>query len=250
MKRKGYKGIHAIYLFFFVLFLWQGIALVIDKSFFPPLSDILLNIVMTFWGKIAAHAFYSLRRIMTGILLTLLAGVPLGILMGYLKKVDFLFSPLLYFSYPVPKMALLPIVMLLFGLGETAKIVMIFLITFFPVVVNIRDDVKNIPQEVFYPVLSLGAGHFQIIKEIILPGVVPVALTSLRLGFGTAISVLFFTENFGTEYGLGYFIMDAWMRVNYIEMYSGIFILSMIGLILFVAIDALENILCPWRDDR
>ena len=250
MKRKGYQGIHGIYLFFFVLLLWQGLALLLDKPFLPPVSDILLNILMTFWGKIAVHALYSLRRILIGIVFTLLAGVPLGILMGYLKKIDFLFSPLLYFSYPVPKMALLPIVMLLFGLGETAKIVMIFLITFFPVVVNIRDDVKNIPLEVFYPVLSLGAGHFQIIKEIILPGAMPVALTSLRLGIGTAISVLFFTENFGTEYGLGYFIMDAWMRVNYIEMYSGILILSMIGLLLFVAIDSLENKLCPWREDR
>ncbi|MBU3114201.1 ABC transporter permease [Clostridium lacusfryxellense] len=137
--------------------------------------------------------------------------------------------------------------MLIFGLGDFTKIVMIFLITFFPVVVNIKDEVKNIPQEVFYPMYSLGATNLQIIKEIILPGTIKSILTSIRIGIGTAISVLFFTENFGTEYGMGYFIMDSWMRINYIQMYSGILILSLIGLLFFILIDFLEGLLCPWR---
>ena len=175
MKRKGYKGIHAIYLFFFVLFLWQGIALVIDKSFFPPLSDILLNIVMTFWGKIAAHAFYSLRRIMTGILLTLLAGVPLGILMGYLKKVDFLFA--FFILYPVPKMAL-PIVIL--SVWEKQRNCNFF-DYIFSVVVNIRDDVKNIPGGI-YPFFQWGA-IFKLSKNHHREWCLA---ASLRLGIGTA----------------------------------------------------------------
>jgi NitT/TauT family transport system permease protein len=94
---------------------------------------------------------------------------------------------------------------------------------------------------------SLGANQFQVIKEIIFPAIIPSILTSLRLGIGTAISILFFTENFGTEYGMGYFIMDAWMRISYINMYSGIIILSLLGLTIFITIDFLENILCPWR---
>ena len=150
--------------------------------------------------------------------------------MGYFKKIDLILSPIIYFSYPIPKIALLPIVMLIFGLGDLTKIVMIFLITFFPVVVNIKDEVKNIPEDVFYTMYSLGATNIQIIKEIVFPGSLKAILTSLRISIGTAISVLFFTENFGTEYGMGYFIMDSWMRINYIQMYSGILILSIIGL--------------------
>jgi len=167
--------------------------------------------------------------------------------MGYFKKIDLILSPIVYFNYPVPKIALLPIVMLIFGLGDSTKIVMIFLITFFPVVVNIRDEVKNIPEEVFYPMYSLGATNYQIAKEIIFPGILKAILTSLRLSIGTAISVLFFTENFGTEYGMGYFIMDSWMRINYIQMYSGILILSIIGLLFFIIIDIAEVIFCPWK---
>ena len=207
----------------------------------------LINIFKDFKSQIIIHALFSLKRIIIGIMLTLAIGVPLGVAMGYFKRVDRLFSPLMYFSYPIPKIALLPIVMLILGLGESTKIVMILLITFFPVVVNIRDDVRNISSEVYYPMVSLGASNLQILKEIVLPGIIPTILTSIRIGIGTAISILFFTENFGTEYGMGYFIMDSWMRVNYVQMYSGIIVLSLLGLSFFIVIDIMENLICGWK---
>lgn len=247
MSLKEYKLTNYIIAFFIIFGLWQIIAMIINKPLFPPPYAIIINIITTFKSDIAIHVVYSFNRIIVGLLFTLAIGVPSGILMGYFKKIDSIFSPIIYFNYPIPKIALLPIVMLIFGLGDLTKIMMIFLITFFPVVVNIRDEVKNIPEEVFYPLYSLGATNFQIIKEIIFPGILKALLTSLRIGIGTAISVLFFTENFGTEYGMGYFIMDSWMRINYIQMYSGILILSIIGLFFFIITDVLEGIFCPWR---
>ncbi len=246
MRLKEYKSISFIYAFVLIFILWQTIGVILGKAIFPAPLKIIVNIGKTFQSQIAIHAIYSLRRIVIGILLTLLLGIPLGILMGYFKKVDSILSPILYFNYPIPKIALLPIVMLIFGLGELTKIVMIFMITFFPIVINIRDEVRNIPEEVLYPMYSLGADTPQIINEIILPATIPAILTSLRIGIGTAISVLFFTENFGTEYGMGYFIMDSWMRINYIQMYSGILILSTMGLIFFITIDLLEVHICSW----
>jgi len=247
MRLKEYKLLNFIIPLFIIFGLWQITAMIINKQLFPPPYAIIINIFTTFKSDIAIHVIYSFNRIIVGLLLTLVIGVPIGILMGYFKKIDLIFSPIIYFNYPIPKIALLPIVMLIFGLGDLTKIVMIFLITFFPVVVNIRDEVKNIPEEVFYPMYSLGATNFQIIKEIIFPGILKALLTSLRIGIGTAISVLFFTENFGTEYGMGYFIMDSWMRINYIQMYSGILILSVIGLFFFIITDILEGIFCPWK---
>jgi NitT/TauT family transport system permease protein len=247
MKLKEYKLSNFILAFFIIFGLWQFASVLINKPLFPLPSKIIINIFKTFHSQIAIHALYSLKRIIIGIGLTLAIGVPLGVLMGYFKKVDSLMSPILYFNYPVPKIALLPIVMLILGLGDSTKIFMIFLITFFQVVVNIRDSVRNIPEEIFYPLYSLGASNLDIINEIILPGILPTILTSLRLGIGTAISVLFFAENYGTEYGMGYFIMDSWMRVNYIEMYSGILVLSIMGLLFFVIIDIIENLICPWK---
>lgn len=247
MRVKEYKSLQIVFAFILIFILWQVTAKVSQTPILPTPLDVLINIIENIQSEMGIHVLYSLRRIIVGILFTLFIGVPLGILMGYFKKVDILISPILYFNYPVPKIALLPIIMLLFGLGDITKVIMIFLITFFPIVVNIRDEVKNIPKEVFYPMYSLGASEFEIIKEIVLPGITPALLTSLRIGIGTAISVLFFTENFGTQYGMGYFIMDSWMRINYIQMYSGILILSIIGLLFFVLIDVLETILCPWK---
>ncbi|MCJ7687790.1 MAG: ABC transporter permease [Clostridiaceae bacterium] len=247
MKLKEYKIINFVIAFFIIFGLWQVATMFINKPLFPQPFEILINIFSTFRQDIAIHVIYSFNRIIVGLLFTLAIGIPIGILMGYFKKIDLILSPIVYFNYPIPKIALLPIVMLIFGLGDLTKIVMIFLITFFPVVVNIRDEVKNIPEQVFYPMYSLGATNYQIAKEIIFPGILNAILTSLRLSIGTAISVLFFTENFGTEYGMGYFIMDSWMRVNYIQMYSGILILSIIGVFFFILIDILEGIFCPWK---
>jgi NitT/TauT family transport system permease protein len=182
-----------------------------------------------------------------GVVLSVIVGIPIGLCMGYFVKWDRALSPLIYLTYPIPKIALLPVVMLLFGLGELSKILMIFLIIVFQVIVAVRDGVKSIPKETYYPLYSLGAGFMDVFREILMPASLPKFLTSIRVAMATAISVLFFTETFGTQYGMGYFIMDAWMRVNYLEMYSGIVVLSSIGLILFGAIDYLDQKICHWQ---
>ncbi|MFD3158338.1 ABC transporter permease [Haloimpatiens sp. FM7330] len=248
MKLGEYKKINFLYAFILIFVLWQIIAVIINKPILPTPFNILKYTFENFSSEMVMHVLYSLRRILLGITFTVIIAVPLGIIMGYYKKADLILSPIMYFNYPIPKIALLPVVMLLFGLEEWTKIIMIFLITFFPIVVNIRDKVKNIPEEVYYPMYSLGASNFQIIKEIVFPGIYSTILTSIRIGIGTAISILFFTENFGTEYGMGYFIMDSWMRINYIQMYSSIVVLSFIGLTLFIMIDLLEKLICPWKN--
>jgi NitT/TauT family transport system permease protein len=137
--------------------------------------------------------------------------------------------------------------MLSFGIGEASKIIMIMLIVLFQVIVAARDAVKDIPKETYYSYSSLGASKGRIFKDIVLPASLSGLLTSIRIGLGTAISVLFFTETFGTKYGMGYFIMDSWMRVNYLEMYAGIVVLSIIGFLLFMLVDKLEDRVCRWR---
>jgi NitT/TauT family transport system permease protein len=248
MKLSEYKKINFLYALLLIFALWQAASVLVNKEILPTPLSVIEYIFKNLSKEIMLHISYSFKRILIGLLATVIVGVPVGIVMGYYKKVDSILSPILYFNYPVPKIALLPIVMLFFGLGEMPKFIMIFLITFFPVVVNIRDKVKSISEEIYYPMYSLGASDFQIIYEIVLPATLPVILTSVRIGIGTAISILFFTENFGTEYGMGYYIMDSWMRVSYIQMYSAILILSFIGLMFFIVTDILESFLCPWKD--
>ncbi len=246
MNRKG-PGVWYIYgtIIFFVL--WQAVASWVKLPIIPPPGLVMVNLFNIFLPQIAIHGFYSLWRILAGVCLGVLIGIPLGLCMGYFPRWDKLFSPLVYLTYPIPKIALLPVVMLIFGLDELSKVLMIFLIIVFQVIVAVRDGVKSIPKETYYPLYSLGAGYLDIFREILIPASMPKFLTALRVAMATAVSVLFFTETFGTQYGMGYFIMDAWLRVNYLEMYSGIVALSSIGLTLFSTIDYLERKICGWQ---
>lgn len=200
-----------------------------------------------FLSSIAVHATYSLGRIALGLAIAVGVGYPIGIFMGYAAGVDRILAPFVYLLYPVPKIALLPILMLLAGVGELSKVLMIFLIIVFQVIIAVRDAVRSIPQETYVPLLSLGASFFSIFRHILWPASLPKFITAVRVAMATAISVLFFTETFGSQYGLGYFIMDAWLRVNYLEMYAGIVVLSILGLLLFSILDFIEMKVCRWQ---
>jgi ABC-type nitrate/sulfonate/bicarbonate transport system, permease component len=238
----AYAG--AILLFFSA---WWLLAKAVSLPIIPLPELVLATLGRVFFQSIAIHGVYSLWRIMAGLFLAIAVGLPLGVLLGYFPKLDKVLSPVVYLTYPIPKIALLPIVMLLFGVGEAAKILLIFLIVVFQVIVAVRDGIRLIPAETYYPLNSLGASFYRIFCDILWPASLPKFITAVRVAMATAISVLFFTETFGTQFGLGYFIMDAWLRVNYLEMYAGIFVLSLMGLVLFGIIDLLERCFCSWQ---
>ena len=231
----------------FLLLLWYVISLIVHLPIIPSPLAVMKRLALIFSDTIAIHAVYSIWRIFAGVCLAIIIGIPLGILMGYVKKIDTLFAPIIYLTYPIPKIALLPILMLLCGIGEMPKVLMIFLIIIFQILVALRDGIKAIPREIFYPLYSLGAPFSAIFTKILWPAVLPNFLTALRVAMGTAISVLFFTETFGTQYGMGYFIMDAWLRVNYLDMYAGIVVLSLMGLFFFGILDLAEGYYCKWK---
>ena len=213
----------------------------------PDPMRVLSRLALVFSGSIAVHGAYSLLRIGAGLLLAVAIGYPIGVLMGYFRRADAILSPLVYLTYPIPKIALLPILMLLAGIGEMSKILMIFLIIVFQVVIAVRDGIRAISAERYFPLYSLGASFGQVFFHVILPASLPKFITAVRVAMATAVSVLFFTETFGTQYGMGYYIMDAWLRVNYLDMYAGIVTLSAIGLLLFGVIDLFEHFACRWK---
>ena len=231
---------------FLCLVLWAVTAQILQMPVIPSPEQVILRLVQKFPDTIAVHAGYSLLRIVLGLVVAVAVGYPVGVLMGYFPRVNRLLAPILYLTYPVPKIALLPVVMLLFGVGETSKMLLVFLIIVFQVVVAVRDAVAAIPPETYAPLRVLGATFAQIVRHIIVPASLPKFITAVRVAMATAISVLFFTETFGTQYGIGYYIMDAWLRVNYLDMYAGITVLSTMGLVLFILLDWAERRLCAW----
>lgn len=233
----------------FIIFniLWYLLAVTVNMRVLPKPLDIYLNMNNLYGEKLYIHVLASLYRVAGGLGISLIIGVFIGLIMAYSRMWNRLLNPLVYFTYPVPKTALLPVVMLLFGLGDSSKIIVIVLILVFQIIVAVRDAVINIPSETYNPIRSLGASRLQIFKHITLPAILPELLTTLRLSIGTALSILFFTEGYGTQYGIGYYILDAWTRIDYKGMYAGIVVLSLLGFTLFILIDILEETLCKWK---
>ena len=227
--------------------IWFICSLLMNSRILPSPLKIYANLPKILENKFYIHIFASFYRVGIGLLLAFIIGITIGLIMGYSDKMNKLLNPLIYFTYPIPKMALLPIAMTIGGLGDASKITMIVLITVFPIIVSVRDSVINVSKENYNMLLSLGANNLEQFYHVTLPSILPDILTNIRLSIGTAFSILFFSEAYGTNKGVGYFIQDSWSRINYIDLYSGIFILSILGLILFILIDVIENKLCKWK---
>ncbi|ERK28577.1 ABC transporter permease [Clostridium intestinale] len=227
--------------------LWYLFSLKVNMKILPRPTEVYLNMFELSNQELYKHVFVSLYRVSSGIIISLIIGSLIGLLMAYSKTWNKILNPLVYFTYPIPKTALLPIVMLLYGLGDKSKIIIIVLILVFQIIVAVRDAALNIPYETYNPIRSLGASKLQIFSHITLPAILPELLTTLRLSIGTALSILFFAEGYGTKYGIGYYILDAWSRISYLEMYTGIIILGLLGFVLFMLIDILEESLFKWK---
>ncbi|HHY81394.1 MAG TPA: ABC transporter permease [Clostridiales bacterium] len=225
---------------------WLIASLLLNINVIPSPFAVYKDLGSLFTNKIIIHILYSLRRIALGLVLSLAVGIPTGIIMAYSEKANRILYPLIYFSYPIPKTALLPIAMLLWGMRDGSKIAIIFLIIVFQVIVSVRDSVLNINASMYQVVTSAGASKSQIIRHVTLPAILPELLTSIRVSLGTAVSILFFVEAYGTKYGMGYYIIDAWSRINYIDMYAGILVISVIGFALFVLVDYAAEKICKW----
>lgn len=231
----------------FILLCWHLLALALHSNILPTPYQALRTFVEVFAGQLWPHFCVSAYRVFASLALALLAAVPFGLLLGRVEKLDRLFAPVVYIVYPIPKIVLLPIVFLILGLGDQSKIFMIWLIVFFQILVTARDAAKGVPRQNIYSMRSLGAGRWQIFRHVIFPASLPKIITSLRISLGTAIAVLFFVESFATTEGLGYFIMDAWSRMDYAEMFAGIIGMSLLGLILYAIVDLAEAIFCRWQ---
>jgi NitT/TauT family transport system permease protein len=230
----------------FIMFniIWYIAAVIVNMRVLPKPTDIYFNMNKLYGENLYIHVLVSLYRVSSGLIIALFLGVSLGLIMAYSKTWNKILNPLVYFTYPIPKTALLPIVMLLFGLGDSSKIILIVLILVFQIIVAARDAALNIEPETYNLIRSLGASRLQVFRNITIPAILPALLTNLRLSIGTALSILFFAEGYGTQLGIGYYILDAFNRIDYISMYAGILILSITGFMLFISIDILEETFC------
>jgi ABC-type nitrate/sulfonate/bicarbonate transport system permease component len=225
--------------------LWHLLSVILDSIALPTPLTVLFALIASLKGDLISHLIISAFRIGYGIALAFSLAVPIGLL-SHERRVDKFVAPLIYMLYPIPHIVLLPVIILLFGIGDLSKIIMIALIVFFQILVTTRDASRNISGNYIYPMLSLGASKKEIYKHVILPASFPKILTAMRISVGTSIAVLFFVESFATTRGLGYLIMDAWSRANYPDLYAAIVTMALLGFGVYVLIDRVERKVCRW----
>lgn len=231
-----------------VLAVWQIAALLINR---PVLPGPLL-VAVTLWRELGngliGHFLASLWRVVASTALAIALAAPAGLVMGQSKRVNAIFSPVVYLLYPIPKVVLVPVVLLLLGIGNLSKIVIIFLILFFQILVLVRDHSAALRPELIQSVRSLGAGRRALFRFVYLPASLPAILTALRQSVGTAVAVLYVAELFATQKGLGYYIyLNGSTLLNYPAMYAGVVAMSVLGLGLYFTVDWLERRISPWQ---
>jgi len=226
---------------------WQVASMLVDRPVLPPPWEVLCAFALALPQDLGRHLLVSAWRVVVSIIVAVATAVPAGLALGLSPALDRLAAPLIYILYPIPKIVFLPVIILLLGIGNLSKVFVIALILFFQILLVVRDEAANLRPELIASVRSLGAGRRAVFRFVYLPACLPAVLTSLRVSIGTAIAVLFFAESFATTSGLGYYIIvETWGRLAYPEMYAGVVAMSLLGLSLYVVVNRLERILCPW----
>ena len=231
-----------------VYLIWKIMALVLSQNVLPCPEDAVKAFITALPTSEFRHHFAaSTFRAVSAMVIGWAVAFPLGILMGSSRRFDRLLSPFVSMTYPIPKVVLLPVILLLFGLGDLSKIMIISLILGYQVLVATRDGVRGIPPQYLSSIRSLGADRWQLFREGYFPAALPHGFTALRLNSGVSVAVLFFVESFATTEGLGYLIMDAWGQMDFNAMFVGIFGMSLLGVLLNEGSNFLEKISCPWQ---
>lgn len=231
-----------------LLILWQIAAWLVNLPILPSPLAVTQVLLREIGGDLPGHFLASLWRVVASMVLSIALAAPAGLVLGQSRRLNRIFSPLIYLLYPVPKVVLVPVVLLFLGIGDLAKITIIFLILFFQVLVLVRDQAAALRPELIQSVRSLGAGRRALFRFVYLPASLPAVLTALRQSVGTAVAVLYVTELVATQKGLGYYIFyNGSTLFNYPAMYAGVVAMSLLGLGLYFAVDWLEKRLCPWQ---
>jgi NitT/TauT family transport system permease protein len=236
--------------FITILFLWEMVSRQgwIPPLFLPAPSQILREAwIMLTTGLIFKHLFASLSRILLGFLMACVLGVLVGIVIGFFSIPEAIGNPLIAATFPIPKIAILPLLILWLGIGEPPKVAVIALGVFFPMVINVYTGVKNVDPILIKAALSLGSNRWRIIRKVILPGILPMIFAGMKLGIGIALLLVVAAEMVAADAGIGFMILTAADLMETKRLMVGLLLLSLLGIFFNWLFQKLELLLIPWK---
>lgn len=232
------------------LALWEAAprAGLVDKVFLPPFTEV----ADTFFelagnGQLWEHISTSLSRALTGFVIAVAFAVPLGVLIAWYRPVADFLNPVLELFRNTAALALLPVFILILGIGETSKVALVIYACAFPVLLNTISGVRTVEPLLLKSARSLGFSQFAIVYKVVLPAAVPTIFTGLRMAAASSILVLIAAEMVGAKAGLGYLITAAQLNFQIPDMYAGIIAIALVGLIFNAVLVFTERRLSRWR---
>lgn len=220
----------------------------VDEVFLPPFSTVaqaFVDLVQS--GEMWEHVSTSLTRSATGFSLALLVAIPVGVAIAWYKPVADFLNPILELFRNTAALALLPVFILILGIGETSKIALVVYASFFPILLNTITGVRTVDPLLIKSAVSLGFSPIRLFQKVILPAALPSIFTGVRMAAASSILVLIAAEMVGARAGLGYLITAAQQNFQIPNMYAGILAISLLGLTFNGVLVALERRLSRWR---
>ena len=219
-----------------------------DSRFFPAPSAIFAELIeLARSGELITDLGWTAQRVAIGFLFGAIPGILLGLALGLSPILNAFLRPIIAAIYPVPKVALFPLVMMMFGLGETSKWVIVALAVFFQVFFSTLAGVLNIETIYLDVAKNFGANRWQAYRTIALPAALPYVLTGCQLGLGMALIVVVVAEQFGTKTGLGFLIWRSWQVFEVRDMFVGLMMVALLGTLLQFLMNRLEQKLVRWK---
>jgi NitT/TauT family transport system permease protein len=233
-----------------LLVLWEIVCRmnIVPPLFLPAPSAILAAAWdMLISGELYENLFASLYRIAAGYTVGAMIGILIGLILGFSKWADAIVTPIVYSIYPIPKIALLPLIILWLGIGEMPKVTIIALGVFFPVVINTFSGVKNVDPMLIKAAVTFGSNHVNVIRKVILPGSLPMIFAGLKLAAGTSLLLLVSAEMIAAQQGIGSMVLHYGNLMITTKLMVGVLLLSLLGLLFNRGLQWLEQKLVPWK---
>lgn len=235
------------------LVLWQMADLlrIVNPQFIPsPVTIVHAFVLDAVSGQLWGDLSISLYRIFMGFLIGAVPGVIIGLSSGLSAYVRMFVDPFVAATYPIPKLALTPLFMLIFGLTNTAKVLLIASGVVFPIVINLSSGVMAMDKQYREVAQNFGASRMSFIWTVAIPGSLPMLFSGLKLALGEALLLIVAAEMIGAQHGIGYRIWEAYDVINMPLMFVSFVVIALLGYIFTTFLDELEHWLIPWNHKR
>jgi NitT/TauT family transport system permease protein len=235
------------------LLVWEWLARTarVSALFFPAPTATLERLVdWTLTGELAAEFAITFKRVVLGFVYGGGAGLLLGLAMGWSSRLRTMLDPIVAALHPVPKLAVLPVILILFGIGESSRLILISISTFFPMFISSMAAVLQINPTFFEVARNYGAGRWQIFRRVVVPGSMPIVLSGARLALNLSLSITMAVELRFADTGLGAVLWLSWETLRTTYLYATVLILALLGIGFNWSLIVIKKRLVPWHQEH